>query len=158
VPTEIAQQLPAGPDAAAEARRLVGRLPGWVGEAALRDLRLLVSELVTNSVRHGRQPSGTPVSVQVEVTGDVARGEVVDLGPGFEPPAGGPRSQAGSGWGLVLVDALSERWGVELNDRTRVWFELALGSGGGPSPPVGGGAQTRRHAGESGLFAPATTG
>jgi anti-sigma regulatory factor (Ser/Thr protein kinase) len=130
--TEIAQSLPPGPDAVADARRAVDRLAPRVAPRDLSDLRLMVSELVTNSLRHGLRGRRAPLALHVRVTPDQARAEVVNAGPGFERPFGTPRAGGSAGWGLMLVDALSERWGVENDDTTTVWFELRLGRRGGP--------------------------
>jgi anti-sigma regulatory factor (Ser/Thr protein kinase) len=140
MPTQIDQVLPAGPEAVATAREAVDRLAPGICDQALDDLRLLVSEVVTNSLRHGRGLAEEVVALRVAVEGDRARAEVLDGGPGFEPPPSGPRPRGDAGWGLVLVDALAERWGVERREGTRVWFELRLdrgcdgGSGTRPAP------------------------
>jgi len=90
------------------------------------DIRLLVSEIVTNSVLHG--PSApSEVDLQVWVSDDVVRVAVTDQGAGFErqdQPTGGDRS----GWGLMMVDRLADRWGVELGSGTEVWFEMRYAS------------------------------
>lgn len=81
------------------------------------DVLLLVSELVTNSVRH----SGTSnVDVSVQAEDGVIRVEVSDDGPGFDP-----RRPRGDGMGLMLVEKLSESWGLQDGDRFTVWAELA---------------------------------
>jgi hypothetical protein len=49
---------------------------------------------------------------------------VTDIGPGFQARPRRPDDDPGSGWGLFLVEQLSDRWGVELNGATQVWFEL----------------------------------
>jgi anti-sigma regulatory factor (Ser/Thr protein kinase) len=91
----------------------------------LNDMRLLVSELVTNSVRHsGRNGSGV-VELEVDVTETRVLVRVIDNGPGFEASPRGPEDDPGSGWGLFLVEQISDRWGVELNGSTQVWFELS---------------------------------
>ena len=51
------------------------------------------------------------------------RVEVTDAGPGFDPAHRPEPSEAG-GWGLRLVDAMADRWGVEVTPLVRVWFEL----------------------------------
>jgi anti-sigma regulatory factor (Ser/Thr protein kinase) len=83
-------------------------------------LRLLVTELVANSVRHAR---GTPIVVTVTVHDDVVRAEVSDGGAGFDPPNADPNPLKTSGWGLFLVRKIAERWGAEPATGT-VWFEL----------------------------------
>lgn len=118
--------LPPGPEAVAQARRAIDRLGSRIGDYDVQDLRLLVSELVTNSLRHGDAAGAGPVQLAVEVSRGRARVEVRDEGCGFRPPAGRPRPRERSGWGLVLVDELADAWGVEPEGPTRVWFELRL--------------------------------
>lgn len=86
------------------------------------DLQLLVSELVTNSVRHGRS-TGT-VRLRVAVTDEVARVEVEDDGEGFTVPVhrAGPWEE--SGRGLAIVQTLADRWGVASSRPTKVWFQI----------------------------------
>ncbi len=121
---EIACQLQPRPEAVSSARRALDGLADRLPPERVAVLRLLVSELMTNSIRHGANESGQPVSLTVEVAGDRLRVEVEDGGPGFVPPPDGPRPREDCGWGLVLVDALAERWGVEQDRATKVWFEL----------------------------------
>lgn len=97
------------------------------------DMVLMVSELMTNAVTHGRVPgtSGRRVRMTLEKTGDVIRVEVRDT-QSDKGPHPCMDSQASSGRGLVLVDALSDVWGVspEVIGKT-VWVEKKLGTGGG---------------------------
>lgn len=117
-------ELEAGPHAAAEARAALGLLQGRTDPDALDDVRLLVSELVTNSVRHAGSPSGSKVSLSVSATPRVVRATVKDTGRGFEPaPRSKPQTEAG-GWGLHLVDRLANRWGVDRAGGMAVWFEI----------------------------------
>ena len=97
------------------------------------DLSLLVSEVVTNGVRHADAPDGSHIGLEVCVEGDVLRAEVVDEGSGFEPdPPAEPEPEVPGGWGLYLVETLADRWGVAGSDRTHVWFEFDRTS---PRPP-----------------------
>jgi anti-sigma regulatory factor (Ser/Thr protein kinase) len=117
-------ELESGPDAAAEARATIGVLDGEADPDVLDDLRLLVSEMVTNSVRHASAPPGAPIGLAVSHADGVVRVEVTDAGRGFEPsPRNAPQLEAG-GWGLHLVDRLATRWGVVRGRPARVWFEL----------------------------------
>ena len=116
--------LPASPAAISAARGAVVRaaLDRDVPDDVLDTLRLLVSEVVTNSVRHG-----VPTEV-VELTltfNSELHVEVTDYGDGFEPEARVAAIDDAGGWGLYLVDRLAERWGVHRNGFTRVWFALA---------------------------------
>jgi anti-sigma regulatory factor (Ser/Thr protein kinase) len=76
------------------------------------------------------------VMLDVYASDDVVRVSVTDRGPGFvavDRPRGGEHS----GWGLMMVDQLADRWGVELHEGTEVWFELGRpnrASGGGTRP------------------------
>jgi anti-sigma regulatory factor (Ser/Thr protein kinase) len=117
-----------GPQAATEARHALDRLDGSVDEAQLDTLRLLVSEVVTNSVRHGGGGDEW-IQLDVGIHANAVHVEVHDRGPGFHPE-GPPRPHADrpGGWGLCLVDRLSRRWGVATDDRTRVWFEIDRGN------------------------------
>jgi anti-sigma regulatory factor (Ser/Thr protein kinase) len=119
----ISVELEPGATAAGEARAALAALDGRIDPDALDDIRLLVSELVTNSVRH----SGAERElVRLSVTGGdrTVRVEVTDAGRGFEPRARTAAADEVGGWGLHLVDRLADSWGVEIGRRTRVWFEL----------------------------------
>jgi two-component sensor histidine kinase len=89
------------------------------------DLLLLLSELVTNSVKHGKHPDGI-VWVRIDVSPERIRVEVEDGGKGFAPPSPDEKP-LGDGMGLRLVEALSDRWGVTSGPETVVWFEMDLG-------------------------------
>ena len=120
----IELELGFGPTAAAEARAAVGALDGRAETDVLDDVRLLLSEVVTNAVRHSGSPSGTRIGLSVSVCRTAVRAEVTDTGRGFEPaPRSAPFTQAG-GWGLHLVDRLASRWGVDRGEPVRVWFEI----------------------------------
>jgi anti-sigma regulatory factor (Ser/Thr protein kinase) len=100
--------------------RLVGLEPTLAPETMAK-LRLLVTELVANSVLHAR---GTPIDVRVTVDDETVRTEVSDGGAGFEPPPDAdPSPLKSSGWGLFLVRKMASRWGAEPATGT-VWFEV----------------------------------
>ena len=82
---------------------------------------LLVSELVTNSVKYG---GAGDLRLQVELDSPKRlRVEVVDQGVGFEPKARDRPLTTAGGWGLHLVEELADRWGVH-EGSTHVWFEI----------------------------------
>ncbi len=115
--------LPATPDSIAVARRALTPLRDDVGDPVFRDLRLLVSEVVTNAVRHADH-RGQLTLVVVPVTGAL-RVEVHDGGTGFAPdPLPKPARDRSAGWGLYLVDKLTRSWGAERAPDAHVWFEL----------------------------------
>lgn len=119
--------LRGGPAAPAAARAAVDALNDVLSGSAHDDLRLLVSEIVGNAVRHAGMTRRTAVELVLAVEpGRFARIEITDKGPGFEPHVEHGR-EGGGGWGLFLLDQLADRWGVEGSRRgSRVWFELDL--------------------------------
>ena len=121
-------QLKPGPQAAAEGRHALDRLDGAIDERQLDELRLLVTELLTNSIRHASQENGW-IALDVEIFANALRAAVTDTGPGFEPvPEPRPHADRPGGWGLCLVDRLADRWGVDNADKkTSVWFEVDRG-------------------------------
>ena len=90
-------------------------------EEELDTLRLLVSELVTNAVRHA--DGSEPVEVHAHWDGEV-RIEVSDHGRGFSPKPRFGRLDEPGGFGLFLVGRLADHWGVETDGGTTVWFVL----------------------------------
>jgi anti-sigma regulatory factor (Ser/Thr protein kinase) len=117
-------EFEAGATAAGSARNALLALEGRVADRLLADVRLLVSELVTNSVRHSGVQHHDVVRMQVAVSESTLRVEVADPGHGFEPrPRDSDRTRPG-GWGLYLVDQLADRWGVARDHMHRVWFEM----------------------------------
>jgi anti-sigma regulatory factor (Ser/Thr protein kinase) len=112
------------PDSAATARRALGEVSDHVSPRRLEDARLLVSELVTNAIRHAGLAVDDVIRLVVETGERALRVEVCDPGGGFEPAEPDPDPRRPAGWGLYLVRELSDRWGVERGGETRVWFEL----------------------------------
>jgi len=117
-------QLRSGPQAAGEGRHALDRLDGSLDPDQLGELRLLVTELLSNSVRHACMPDDW-ISLDVDIHTRAVRVVVTDEGPGFVPePSPKPHLDRPGGWGLCLVDRLADRWGVDSNGRTAVWFEF----------------------------------
>ncbi len=118
--------MPAEPTAVGHARDAVSALEPQVGAELLGDLRLLVSEVVTNAVRHADAHGGAQVVLVARECPGCVRVEVHDDGGGFVAPTQPqPRSAGTSGWGLFLVEKLSRRWGTEPAPDAHVWFEVA---------------------------------
>ena len=114
--------LDGGPEAPAQARRALSRLRADLDAPLLETMRLLVTELIANSVKHARADA---VGLKVLIGRGAVLVEVTDEGPGFEPVGRTQGQDEASGWGLFLVDRLADRWGVaQETDATRVWFEL----------------------------------
>ena len=114
--------LPAEPASVAEARAKVGdALEPHLADGASETVKLLVSELMTNAIKHG--DGSQPVELHAHWNSEV-RIEVIDHGDGFAPaPRVGALDEPG-GFGLYLVGQLADRWGVETSDETTVWFVL----------------------------------
>lgn len=104
-------------------RRFGGSLTG----RTLEDTRLLVTELVSNSLRHGAMRNGDRVSLRASVADGLVRIEVADPGRNGPVQMREPGAQEG-GYGLLMVQRLSRRWGVERDGETVVWFEMAARS------------------------------
>jgi anti-sigma regulatory factor (Ser/Thr protein kinase) len=95
-------------------------------DRTLTDVILLVSEAVTNAVRHAGLHEGDPIDVSVAVTDELVH---VRIAQGGEPPPepehieAPPTPGVAGGWGLVIIDRIAERWGVEPHPAT-VWFDV----------------------------------
>ena len=114
------------PPAAGSARRAL-HSAAMFGAATEPDALLLVSELVTNSIRHAGHSGHEAIRVRAENDGSTTRVEVCDRARGETVPTmrPAPPPTATGGRGLLLVDALSHRWGMDSCERgTCVWFEL----------------------------------
>jgi anti-sigma regulatory factor (Ser/Thr protein kinase) len=123
---ELSVRFDRGPTAAAAARNALLALEQRLDADVLEDIRLLVSELVTNAIRHADAPGGGEVGLDVTIDGGRVHVEVADPGPGFDPkPRDGEMHRPG-GWGLYLVDRIADRWGIVRNRMNRVWFEISL--------------------------------
>ena len=120
----LERELAVTPEAAAEARHMLDVLSGQLPDGRMRDVRLLVSELVTNAVRHADLAAGDVIGLVVDVSRRTLRVEVHDPGGGFVPSTPSPDPERTSGWGLYLVEELADRWGVDSYEQTLVWFEL----------------------------------
>lgn len=92
----------------------------WGVDETFADVPLVISELVTNAVRH----AASDVDVSLDLTPDRLRIEVSDLS--HDPPVLGDIDAArDGGWGLHIVSSLASRWGLEsrVHGKT-VWCEL----------------------------------
>jgi anti-sigma regulatory factor (Ser/Thr protein kinase) len=123
---EVAErfELAGGTYAPTAARLAIDGLDDRLDSVLLSDVRLLVSEVVTNSVRHAGAGPEDSITMDVVIRPDVVRIEVSDFGEGFEPPTPNPDPDQDAGWGLFLVEQIADRWGVRSEGGTSVWFEL----------------------------------
>jgi len=128
---EESHELPTVPDSIAAARAIVlgvgTGLPQWVRD----DAALLVSELMSNTVRHG----GETALVTATLRDGSLRVAVHDDGAGLPAMHDElPDLSTTSGRGLQIVDRVADRWGVELDDGgpgKTVWFQLDAGAAPG---------------------------
>ncbi|HWL90511.1 MAG TPA: ATP-binding protein [Actinomycetota bacterium] len=113
------------PEAASQARAVItDELGRAVSGKVLEDATLLVSELVTNAVRHAPRAGSPAVELRVKVDQERVRVVVSDPGGGFVAAPRLPTAAESSGWGLYLVDRIADRWGVISTGRNEVWFEI----------------------------------
>src|SRR3954468_4704200 len=134
--SDISFELAGGPYAVTAARLALSDLDNHLDASVAFDIRLLVSELVTNSVKHAKVSEEESILLGVKIDGDLVRIEVRDSGPGFDPPPAAPPADADEGWGLFLVEQLADEWGVE-RERQAVWFQIDCSKRGGEA---GGGS------------------
>jgi anti-sigma regulatory factor (Ser/Thr protein kinase) len=123
-------ELAGGPYAVTAARLALADLDSHLDPAVAFDIRLLVSELVTNSVQHAQVAAEESIVLVLDMDDEAVRVEVRDDGPGFEPPNAPPPDDADAGWGLFLVEQLADDWGVA-GDRKGVWFQIRRDRGDG---------------------------
>src|SRR3954454_18812281 len=108
-----ALEVPGGPEAPSVAREeLLRRLAGRVPRRVLDDAGLLVSELVTNSILHGRVGADGVLGLRLALRGERVRVEVSDAGPGFDPKVSQSGPDEPGGYGLFLVTQLADAWGI----------------------------------------------
>jgi anti-sigma regulatory factor (Ser/Thr protein kinase) len=122
---KIDVKLAPDPEDVTNARHALDRLANFLPFEKLEDVRLVVSELVTNSILHAGLSPDDQISLKVAVSDRAVCGSVCDRGTGFRIPSKlGPRPDMSGGWGLPIVETISDRWGVERNSHVCVWFEI----------------------------------
>lgn len=115
--------LPSGSHAPAVARRHLERIGRAWPSDLLHSALLLVSETVTNAVRHG----GGTITLVVRWSRTLVRVEVHDEADTTPVVRPAPTGDAEGGRGLHLIEVLSTRWGVQPDPPGKtVWFELAV--------------------------------
>jgi anti-sigma regulatory factor (Ser/Thr protein kinase) len=119
--------LPYTPSSVAVARqRLISELAAaGLREQSVGDAALVVSELLSNAIRHAAPLTGTQVRVAWTLDHDALRIAVSDAGNGQLPHITEPAPNDPGGRGLGIVETLSDRWGVLREDgMTTVWALL----------------------------------
>lgn len=115
--------------AAAQARRFLrATLKSWALDGCEEKTELLVSELVTNAVVHGR----APITLSVVADLERIRIEVADQAPG-KPVLRSAAEATDHGRGIFIVDQLADRWGSDpvVDDGKTVWCEVDFTAGAG---------------------------
>ncbi|GGW34748.1 ATP-binding protein [Streptomyces galilaeus] len=98
----------------------------WGLHGVVDEAQLCVSELVSNVITH--VGPGTPATLAVSMNGVRLRIAIHDPDPRALPTLLAANTDSESGRGMALVDAVADRWGVELGpDRKVTWCELATG-------------------------------
>lgn len=123
----IEMRLEAAPDAAGRVRAAVTTALGdTLAPQVVENILMVATELVSNSVMHAGVPPGERITFRLRAERRV-RLEVEDGGRGFgdAPPRVVDPGRDPGGRGLLIVDLLSEEWGVDEDGRVLVWAELA---------------------------------
>ena len=117
-------EFTAEPMAGPGARRALLAGNGALPSSVRDDVLLLVTELVTNAVRHANAGPDAVVRVELRRGSDLVRVAVSDEGAGFAAEAPYER-EAADGWGLALVDRIADRWAITPTaSGTCAWFEM----------------------------------
>jgi anti-sigma regulatory factor (Ser/Thr protein kinase) len=143
VSTSAVVLLPYTPSSVAVARRRLTAdlVSAGIFDSAVGDAALVVSELLSNAIRHAAPLPGSQVRVTWTLHDDVLRLAVSDAGAGSLPRITRAVPSAPGGRGLSIVENLSSHWGVfRDHGETTVWAVLA-------APHVGARAPSLRTAG-----------
>src|SRR5436305_10506661 len=103
---DMSFELAGGPYAVTAARLALAELDEVLDESQAFDVRLLVSELVTNSVQHAKVGPDESIRLRLAIADEAVRVEIEDDGPGFEPPDDPGDVERDRGWGLFVVSQL----------------------------------------------------
>jgi anti-sigma regulatory factor (Ser/Thr protein kinase) len=119
--------LEGNPGSVGEARRhVLGVGEQLVEETRLPDLGLVISEVVSNAIRHSSDAGA--VLLAVTPKDDYLCVQVTDAGPGLAPHPRATAPDEDGGWGFFLIEHMTRRWGLTREDsHTRVWFEFDFG-------------------------------
>lgn len=129
-------QLPADETGPAQARDALTALRPLL-DGLFEDALIVVNELVTNAVRHAGVTSRDRIDIRVYQGDQRLRIEVSDGGSGFvKPPLTEMAPDRDHGWGLAMVDALTESWGVETGETSTVWMEMESSMPSRPTRPA----------------------
>lgn len=119
-------ELIAGPEASSYAREYIGNhLAKILPPRRLAEAQLLTTEIVTNAVQHAGLKADDVIRLNIDVQPEAVRFSVVDPGEGFDSASVLRKLPSdGRGWGLYLVEKLSDRWRNGTSHPHRFWFEI----------------------------------
>lgn len=121
-------RLPHDPTAAATARsQTVKELTSVLTPERLDDSQLMVTELITNAVRHAPAESDGRIVLEIERETGVVRIIVRDGGRHLDLNELTFHTHSGGHYGLCVVDNLADRWGFSIDGDKGVWFEVETG-------------------------------
>lgn len=121
--------LPHAPSSVSVARKRLCTqlLASGIGESTVTDAAVVISELLSNALRHARPLPSGEVRVAWNRHGDVVEVSVSDGGASTEPRRGRPTLSSLGGRGLGIVESLADCWGVRREDgATTVWALLRV--------------------------------
>jgi anti-sigma regulatory factor (Ser/Thr protein kinase) len=112
-------------EAVAAARDAVrDRLAGLLPSDRVDEAVLITDELVTNAIRHATAERDGRIGLRFEITATTVRIVVTDGSARFEWAGRDRPGDVAGGFGLVLVDEIADRWGLSLDGKKAVWFEM----------------------------------
>lgn len=119
----VAIDLPVEPESARRAREQLKGFRGALDDTSFVDLCLLVDELVVEAL-HGEEPGPGPIELRAELDGDRVKVAVAEGGGAYQLPSRRPEP-GDPGFGLHLVQRLSDRWGMRRErGKATVWLEM----------------------------------
>jgi sigma-B regulation protein RsbU (phosphoserine phosphatase) len=115
------------PESAAVARsQLRSLLQGVVNEQVSEDVQLAVTELVTNVVRHAGVSARDEIQLIVRIDDERLRVAVRQPTTAIDALVVSRDQDLTGGWGLMIVDRITDHWGIEPGPPGEVWFEVRL--------------------------------
>jgi anti-sigma regulatory factor (Ser/Thr protein kinase) len=119
----VAIDLPVEPESARLAREQLKTFRSSLDDTSFIDLCLLVDELVVE-VLHGEDAERGPIELRAELDGDRVKVAVAEGGGAYRLPSRRPEP-GDPGFGLHLVQRLSDRWGMRRErGKATVWLEM----------------------------------
>jgi anti-sigma regulatory factor (Ser/Thr protein kinase) len=113
-------------ESAAAARGMLRQFSAPLGGADLAAASLVLTELVTNAIRHGCDGSDDEIDIRLSRSNSLLRMEVSQTGPLYDPDEVRKRRPGETrGWGVLLMDRMSSSWGIGASG-SHVWAELKL--------------------------------